>query len=173
MIREQEHPLVRLARETISSYLHKENWKDNTLELPHDLPPRAAVFVSLKKRGLLRGCIGTIEPTQPTLKEEVMCNAISSATSDPRFPPLSLEEIPELEISVDILGVPEPVLDLSQLDPKRYGVIVESGFRRGLLLPDLKGVDSVESQLEIARGKAGFSQTERVKVYRFEVKRYR
>lgn len=173
MIREQEHPLVILARETIASYLRKENWKEIPLQLPPDLPPRAGVFVSLKRRGHLRGCIGTIEPTQPTLKQEVMYNAISSATRDPRFPPLSLEEIPELEISVDVLAPPERVMDLSQLDPKKYGVIVEAGYRRGLLLPDLEGVNCVEDQLEIAKRKAGITQDEKIKIFRFEVKRYR
>lgn len=102
-----------------------------------------------------------------------MYNAISSATRDPRFPPLSLEEIPELEISVDVLAPPERVMDLSQLDPKKYGVIVEAGYRRGLLLPDLEGVNCVEDQLEIAKRKAGITQDEKIKIFRFEVKRYR
>ena len=166
------HPLASLAKETVESYV-----RDRTTPRPEGLTPemmeRAGVFVSLKKRGILRGCIGTFEPTQANVAEEIISNAISSATRDPRFPPVIPAELAELEYSVDVLTSPEPVESTADLDHKRYGVIVECGARKGLLLPDLEGVDSVEHQIEICRSKAGIGSDEAVKLYRFEVKRYR
>ena len=165
------HPLVRLAKETIESYV-----RDRTIPRPKELTPemveRAGVFVSLKVGGLLRGCIGTYEPTKANVAEEVVENAISSATRDPRFPPVTPGELAELDYSVDVLTTPEPVEGEVELDPKRYGLIVESGGRKGLLLPDLEGVDSVERQIEICRSKAGILPNAPVQLYRFEVKRY-
>ncbi len=167
------HPLVELARKTIGSYVREKR----TIEPPEELVPemqgRAGTFVSLHdSRGNLRGCIGTIEPRQPTVAQEVIQNAISAATRDPRFPPVQPEELEGLDIKVDVLTEPEPIDSLDQLDPKRYGVIVESGWRRGLLLPDLEGVDTVEYQVDIAMRKAGISPGEPMQLYRFEVKRY-
>jgi AmmeMemoRadiSam system protein A len=166
------HPLVRLAKETIESYV-----RDRTIPRPKELTPemveRAGVFVSLKVGGLLRGCIGTYEPTKANVAEEIVENAISSATRDPRFPPVSAGELDDLDYSVDVLTAPEPVESEAELDPKRYGLIVESGGRKGLLLPDLEGVDSVARQIEICRSKAGIMPHQPVQLYRFEVKRYR
>jgi AmmeMemoRadiSam system protein A len=166
------HPLVRLAKETVESYV-----RNGTTPKPEELTPemmeRAGVFVSLKKRGMLRGCIGTYEPAKANVAEEIIANAISSSTRDPRFPPVTPAELDQLEYSVDVLTKPEPVESTADLDPKRYGVIVESGWRKGLLLPDLEGVDSVEHQIEICRAKAGIGPHEPVKLYRFEVKRYK
>ena len=102
-----------------------------------------------------------------------MANAISAASRDPRFPPVRPDELENLEYSVDILNTPEPIESKDQLDPKKYGVIVESGFRRGLLLPNLEGVDTVEYQIEICRRKAGIVTDEPVKLFRFEVRRYK
>jgi uncharacterized protein (TIGR00296 family) len=104
--------------------------------------------------------------------QEVIRNAISAATRDPRFPPVRPEELDHLDVKVDVLTEPEPVQSTDQLDPKRYGVIVQCGWRRGLLLPDLEGVDTVEYQVDIARRKAGIGPQEPVQLYRFEVKRY-
>jgi hypothetical protein len=134
---------------------------------------RAGVFVSLHKHGQLRGCIGTFVPTKDNVAEEIIANAISSATRDPRFPPVTASELDDLEYSVDILTEPEPVTDISQLDPKEYGIIVDSGWRKGLLLPDLEGVDSVEEQIAICRLKAGISPSEPVNIYRFQVRRFK
>ncbi len=134
---------------------------------------RAGVFVSLKVGGMLRGCIGTYEPAKANVAEEVITNAISSATRDPRFPPVTPGELADLDYSVDVLTTPEPVEGEAELDPKRYGLIVESGGRKGLLLPDLEGVDSVARQIEICRSKAGIMPHQPVQLYRFEVKRYR
>lgn len=171
------HPLVRLAQATIESYIKQKNIpKPKDIIASGNLTPemkdRAGVFVSIKKFGELRGCIGTFEPTRENVAEEIISNAISSATRDPRFPPVNVAELPQLSYSVDILTRPEPVTDLSQLDPQRYGVIVESGGRKGLLLPDLEGVNTVEDQIDICRRKAGISPYDPVKLYRFEVRRF-
>jgi AmmeMemoRadiSam system protein A len=133
---------------------------------------RAGVFVSIKKRGELRGCIGTFMPTRTNVAEEIVANAISSATQDPRFMPVEASELDDLEYSVDILTEPEPVRSTDQLDPRKYGVIVECGYRRGLLLPDLAGVEKVEEQIEICRAKAGISDGEPIRLYRFRVERF-
>ena len=133
---------------------------------------RAGTFVSLHDSRGLRGCIGTIEPQQPAVAQEIIQNAISAATRDPRFPPVQPEELESLDIKVDVLSEPEPIDSMDQLDPKRYGVIVESGWRRGLLLPDLEGVDTVKEQVDIAMRKAGIRPGEPIKLHRFEVKRY-
>lgn len=127
--------------------------------------------MSLKKRGLLRGCIGTYEPTEESLAEEIIVNAIRAATEDPRFPPVTAGELPELTVSVDVLSPPEPCAE-QDLDPKRYGVIVAAGWRRGLLLPDLPGVDTVEEQLRIAKLKAGIPPGEPCRLWRFTVERH-
>ena len=166
------HPLVQLAKDTIEGYV-RDGTIPKSVELTPEMEERAGVFVSLKVGGLLRGCIGTFEPTRENVAQEIIANAISSATRDPRFPAVSPDELAELEYSVDILSRPEPVKDVAELDPNRYGVIVECGGRRGLPLPDLAGVDTVERQIEICRAKAGIAAGEPVKLYRFEVKRYR
>lgn len=163
--------LVRVAREAIKAYLERGERLQGQ-EVPPEFDRPAGVFVSLKKDGVLRGCIGTVEATQRNIVEEVIENAISAATRDPRFDPVSATEVDDLTISVDILGAPEPVEGLADLDPKRYGVIVSSGWRRGLLLPDIEGVDTPEEQVAIARRKAGIGPHEPVKLERFEVVRY-
>ncbi len=166
------HPLVKLAKETVESYV-REGKTPKPKELTPEMKEKAGVFVSIHKLGALRGCIGTFEPTQKNVAEEIIANAVSSATRDPRFPPITPAELDQLSYSVDVLTRPEPVADKSQLDPQKYGVIVEAGWRRGLLLPDLEGVDSVDYQIEICRHKAGIGPDEPVKLYRFEVKRYK
>jgi len=165
------HPVVELAKETVESYI-----RDGKTPKPRELTPemrgRAGVFVSLHKHGQLRGCIGTFEPAKDNVAEEIIANAISSSTGDPRFPPVTASELDDLEYSVDILTKPEPVADISQLDHKKYGVIVESDWKKGLLLPALEGVDSVEEQIAICRLKAGISAGEPIKLYRFQVRRF-
>jgi AmmeMemoRadiSam system protein A len=170
-----EHALVKLAREAIETYV-REN---RVIEPPSPLPPlmqeRAAAFVTLHDpRGNLRGCIGTIEPREPNLAQEVIHNAVSAATSDPRFLPVRPAELDSLQVKVDVLFTPEPISGPEALDPRRYGVIVQrkSGLGRGLLLPDLEGVDTVDYQIEIARRKAGIGADEPIQLYRFKVKRY-
>jgi len=165
------HPLVELAKKTVETYV-REGKTPQPGELTPEMKPRAGVFVSIHKFGELRGCIGTIEPKKDNVAEEIITNAISSATEDPRFPAIAPNELNDLEYNVDVLTTPEPIESQDKLDPKKYGVIVEAGFRRGLLLPDLEGVDSVDYQIEICRRKAGIAPNEPVKLYRFEVKRY-
>jgi AmmeMemoRadiSam system protein A len=166
------HPLVRLAKRTVESYVKKRKGVQ-AKRLTPEMKPKAGVFVSIHKGGELRGCIGTIEPQRKNVAEEIIANAIASASRDPRFYPITADELAELEYSVDILTKPEPVRSRKQLDARRYGVIVEAGGRKGLLLPDLEGVDSVNYQIDICRQKAGIDPEEPVKLYRFEVKRYK
>jgi AmmeMemoRadiSam system protein A len=165
-------PLVQLAKKTVETFVN-EGKVIKPEELTPEMKEKAGVFVSIHKHGELRGCIGTFEPQQGNVGEEIITNAISSATRDPRFPPVAPNELKDLDYSVDVLTSPEPVESQDQLDPKKYGVIVESGFRRGLLLPDLEGVDSVDYQIDICRQKAGIMPDEPVKLYRFEVRRYK
>jgi len=171
----EEHPLVKLARNTVETYVREKRTIDPPTDLTPEMQKHAGAFVTLHdSRGNLRGCIGTIEPQKPNLAQEVIQNAISSATNDPRFFPVSADELDDLTIKVDVLTDPEPIKGLGELDPRRYGVIVQStrDFRRGLLLPDLEGINTAEYQIEIARRKAGIASHEPVKLYRFEVKRY-
>lgn len=165
-------PIAKLARRTVETFI-KEGDTPRLEELTPEMKEKAGVFVSIHKLGELRGCIGTFEPTQANVAEEIIANAISSATRDPRFPPIAPGELKDLDYSVDVLTHPEPVDSKDQLDPGKYGVIVQCGYRRGLLLPDLDGVDSADFQIDICRQKAGIMSDEPVKLYRFEVKRYR
>ncbi|MCS7233072.1 MAG: AmmeMemoRadiSam system protein A [Synergistetes bacterium] len=172
----EEHPLVRLARKAVESYVKqgKVISPPPPSELTPEMKERAGVFVSIKKKGKLRGCIGTYLPTCRNVAEEVIRNAIAACSEDPRFDPVREDELPLLEYSVDILTEPEPVDDLAELDPKLYGVIVEaSDGRKGLLLPDLEGVDTVEEQIEIASRKAGILPGESKRIYKFTVRRYK
>ena len=167
------HPLVKLARQTVEKYVREGKMIQPPADLTPEMKERAGTFVSLHdKHGNLRGCIGTIEPAQANVAEEVIHNAISAATRDPRFSPVRPQELDRLDVKVDVLTEPEPISGMDELDPKKYGVIVESGWRRGLLLPDLEGVDTVRYQVEIACRKAGIRPDEPKQLYRFEVVRY-
>jgi MEMO1 family protein len=157
--------------------LQKHFGGGNLAELPAVLPPvfqeKAGAFVSLKKAGALRGCIGTVEAVRKDLAAEIAANAVSAAIRDPRFPPVSAEELSAIDISVDVLSPMEAVAGINELNPKDYGVLVRSGNRSGLLLPDLEGVDSAEEQVAIARRKAGINPTEPADLFRFTVTRYK
>ena len=169
----EESIYVKLARETIEKYIRFGKIISPPKDLPEEMiNQKAGVFVSLKKFDDLRGCIGTFMPTQENIANEIIKNAISAAVEDPRFSEVDISELDDLDISVDVLTIPEEITDISQLDPKKYGVIVSSGYKKGLLLPDLEGVDTAEEQIDIARRKAGIYPNEKVKLYRFEVKRY-
>lgn len=170
---EEHDPYVRLAVDTLETYVKT----GRKLTVPEGLPEemlskRAGVFVSLKKYRELRGCIGTIGPTTGSVAEEIIQNAISAGTRDPRFPEVKAEELQQLVYSVDVLGEPEPIASKAELDVKRYGVIVRSGYRSGLLLPNLEGVDTVDYQVDIALQKAGIRSGEAYKLERFEVVRH-
>lgn len=172
--RAQEDPFVRLARSSVEHYILRHR----KMEMPGDLPAeltarRAGAFVSIHEHGKLRGCIGTISPVRDCLAQEIIDNAVSASTRDPRFSPIRADELKWLEISVDVLGDPEPVSSPDELDVKRYGVIVTKGRKRGLLLPDLDGVDTVEEQISIAKSKAGIADWDKkVELQRFEVVRH-
>ena len=165
------HPVVQLAKDTVESYIRTGTIIHSTVSDPV-MAEKAGVFVSLKKKGVLRGCIGTFLPSRDSVAEEIVANAVQSATEDPRFPPVRTNELEHLEYSVDILTFPQPVKSVNELDPKKYGIVVECDYRRGLLLPDLEGVDTVEQQIAICRAKAGIADNEPVKLYRFEVRRF-
>lgn len=167
-------PLVRLAREAIEAYV-----RDGAVIKPEKLqgmePRKAGVFVSLHRAdGSLRGCIGTTQPTRATIEEELVGNAVSAASRDPRFDPLTPAELDDLDISVDVLGPAEEVDGLADLDPKEYGIIVRTADgRQALLLPDLEGVDTPEQQLRIACRKGGIDpDRDRYRLSRFRVERH-
>jgi AmmeMemoRadiSam system protein A len=166
------HPIAQLAKDTVDNYI-RNNKVNKLIQLTDEMKPRAGVFVSIHKHGELRGCIGTFEPTTENIAEEIIRNAISSATQDPRFEAVKVAELPDLDYSVDILTSPVPVDDINKLDPKKDGIIIQSGYRRGLLLPDLEGVDTVNEQIYICRMKAGIGTEEPIKVFSFQVRRYK
>lgn len=172
-IRDGEDAYTRLARETLEGYVSTGRLPAVPADLADDMQNRrAGVFVSIKKHGELRGCIGTTSPVRESIALEIMHNAVAAGAEDPRFSPVRQGELTSLVYSVDVLAPAEPVTDRSKLDVKRYGVIVSKGSRRGLLLPNLDGVDSVDKQLQIACQKAGISPDENFDVSRFEVVRH-
>lgn len=164
---------VQLAKHSLKCFLTTGKLLDTPTELPESLRGQAGVFVSYKKQGKLRGCIGTFAPTQENIAAEIIANAVSAGTQDPRFWPIELDELAELEVSVDVLNQPERIDSYDQLDPRIYGVIVRKGHRSGLLLPDLAGVDTPAEQVAIACDKAGIREGEQVELYRFTVTRYK
>ena len=167
--------LTALARRAVETLVREGRIIEKPSSENPMLEQRAACFVSIKtNKGDLRGCIGTIEPTKETLAEELITNAVSSATRDPRFPPVAVAELSHLRYSVDVLSTPEPT-KFEELDPKVYGVIVEdqNGVRRGLLLPDLQGVETARQQVDIAARKAGIMPDTPLRLFRFRVERYR
>jgi AmmeMemoRadiSam system protein A len=153
---------IKLAKKTVEKYI-----RERKVLLNEEIPKE------LKKKGKLRGCIGTIYPTKNNIGEEIIANAISSSTRDPRFSPIRKKELEFLTYSVDVLNKPEKIENISQLNPKKYGVIVKSGYKKGLLLPDLEGVDTPEMQVDIAKRKAGIFPGEDFEMYRFMVTRHK
>ncbi len=173
-IRQNEDAYVSLARKTLETYVKERKIIDAPDGLPEEmLKNKAGVFVSIKKEGHLRGCIGTTSATRKNIAEEIIRNAISSGTRDPRFYPVEIGELDNLVYSVDVLNEAEPIKSIKELDVKKYGVIVRAGSRSGLLLPDLDGVDTPEKQVSIALQKAGIRPDEKYSMERFEVIRHR
>jgi AmmeMemoRadiSam system protein A len=170
---EKSDGYVKLARAAVEAWVRE----GRRIPVPEGLPEemlarRAGTFVSLHMNGSLRGCIGTIAPTRKSIAEEIIHNAVAACSRDPRFAPVTEDELDSLEISVDVLAKPEPIESPEELDVKRYGVIVSSGMKRGLLLPNLDGVDTVEEQISIACRKGGISEKGPYKLERFEVVRH-
>lgn len=173
-LQKNEDDYVKLARLSLETYVTTGKY----VKIPENLPEeminkRAGVFVSIKKHGALRGCIGTILPVTESTAKEIIRNAVSAAVEDPRFSPVTKDELHELVYSVDILSEAEPIKSMDELDTSRYGVIVNSGRKRGLLLPNLDGIDLVEKQVEIAKKKAGIYDNEEFTMERFEVIRHK
>ena len=169
-----EDSYVRLAREAIEKYIRtRERNAVPAWAADEMTKQKAGVFVSIHKNGRLRGCIGTILPVYGSVAEEIVHNAVSASTRDPRFDPIRPDELDSLEINVDVLTAPERIESKAELDVKRYGVIVSSGSKRGLLLPDLDGVDTVDEQVDIAMRKGGISPREKITLERFEVIRHK
>lgn len=167
------HPYVELAKKAVSEYLKNKKIPSAPTDLPLDMQKKAGVFVCLKKSGKLRGCIGTFSPVCQNIYEEITRNAVSAANNDPRFSPVMKEELEELRYSVDVLSEPTKVYDISELDPSKYGIIVTKDFKRGLLLPDIEGVDTVQEQLRIAKLKAGIDPADKdFVIFKFTVERY-
>ena len=175
-------PYARLAMFCVENYVKFRRKVNITKDLPDQLREalpaeifkrRAGAFVSIHKCGDLRGCIGTILPTTDCIAQEIANNAVSASSRDPRFEPITENELRFLDVSVDILGEPEPIESLEELDVKRYGVIVTCGMKRGLLLPDLEGVDDVDTQVSIAMKKGGISPSDDYRLERFEVIRHK
>jgi AmmeMemoRadiSam system protein A len=172
--RREEDPLVALARQAVESYV-RDRQVVHSGPLPGLQQRRAGVFVSLHlPDGSLRGCIGTTRPTHAVIEDEIVGNAISAATRDPRFFPVKPEELEGLDISVDVLGEPEEVSGAEELDPKRFGIIVQTADgRQALLLPDLEGVDTVDQQVCITCRKGGIDPSrEQYRILRFQVERH-
>ncbi len=170
---QKESFAVSLARQTVEEYVRKRKILVPS-GTPLEFQVKGGAFVTIYKRGALRGCIGTVEGIAGNLAQEIVSNAVSASSRDPRFPPVSPDELADLDYSVDVLSSAQPVRSLKELDPKKYGVICEKGRKRGLLLPDLEGVETARQQVSIAREKAGILPGESgVKLYRFTVTRYK
>ena len=163
---------VGLAEKSVRHFIQEGKPLPCPDDLPENLRQKAGAFVSIKKKKKLRGCIGTLKPRERNLAHEIIQNAISAATKDPRFSPVSKEELDDLTISVDVISALEKVDSLSQLDAKVYGVVVKNEGKQGVLLPDLEGIESPEEQIQICRMKANIKEEDPVELYRFTVQRY-
>ena len=166
------HPYVVLAIESVHHYLEHGVPPPRPEPLTEDLQKKKGAFVCIKNGSKLRGCIGNLTPIHDNLAAEIIQNAVSAATRDPRFPPIDKKELANLTFSVDVLTPLEKVDNVSKLDCRKYGVAVKSGEKLGVLLPDLEGVDTVQKQIEICLKKGGIEKTESCEMFRFEVKRY-
>ncbi|NIQ03344.1 MAG: AmmeMemoRadiSam system protein A [Nitrospinaceae bacterium] len=166
------HPYISLARQSIHHYLTHEAKLPCPAPLTGDLQAQSGAFVSIKKNSQLRGCIGTLEPCQKNLAEEIIENALKAALHDPRFSPVTRDELPELTLSIDVVRPMEAISDVSELDPKVYGLVVKSSGKQGVLLPDLEGVDSAEEQIRICRKKGSINENDPIELYRFKVDRF-
>lgn len=165
---------IKLAQQTIFNHFGVKQVSTQPFNLPKEmLTKKAGVFVTLYRQGNLRGCIGTLEPTKKNIVAEIEQNALWSALEDPRFEPLTAKELKDLKISVDVLNPPVKIKEIKELNPKKYGVIVEAGRKKGLLLPDIKGVDTANEQILIACQKAGIDEhSENFIIYKFTVERH-
>jgi AmmeMemoRadiSam system protein A len=167
-----QHPYVSLAQESIYHFLNHREKLSCPDSLSKDLKTRSGAFVSIKKLEQLRGCIGTLEPCEPNLAMEIIENALKAALRDPRFSPVTAEELEYLTYSIDVVQPLEKVCTIEELDPEVYGLVVRSNGKQGVLLPNLDGVDSAEEQIQICRTKGRIPDGEPVELYRFKVNRF-
>ena len=168
-----KHPYISLAVQSVDHFLNKSEKLPCPKDLSQDLKGKAGVFVSIKKKDQLRGCIGTLSPQEPNLAMEIIENAIKAALKDPRFSPVTPQEISGLNFSVDVIFPLERIEDTSDLDPKVYGLVVKSKGKQGVLLPNLEGVKSTEDQIKICQAKGRIKETDPQVMYRFKVDRFR
>lgn len=168
------NPYILLAKQAIENYIEEGKMASLPADLPEEfLNRKAGAFVTVMKNGQLRGCIGTYSPTKENIAQEIIHNAIATATEDYRFSPIQKEELPYLSYTVYILNEPEPVKDTKTLDPKKFGIIVKTEQKSGLLLPDLEGVDTIEKQISIACQKGGIDPArEKLIIYRFTTEKH-
>ena len=167
-----QHPYVSLAQESIHHFLNHHEKLSCPNPLSTDLNSRSGAFVSIKKLKQLRGCIGTLEACEPNLAMEIIENSLKAALHDPRFSPVTSEELQDLSYSIDVIRPLEKILTIKELDPNIYGLVVRSNGKQGVLLPDLEGVDSTEEQIRICRAKGKISDGVPVEMYRFKVDRF-
>ncbi|MCD4664915.1 MAG: AmmeMemoRadiSam system protein A [Bacteroidales bacterium] len=169
---------TKIALETIRHFLQVGNTKKLQIQnIPEELfTIRRGCFVSLHRlNGELRGCIGTIEPSHLNIYQEIIHNAVAASTRDTRFDSVTISELNEIELSVDVLTLPEKINSLDDLDIQIFGIIVsDNKYKRGILLPDIKGIESIDHQIQIAQKKAGLAETpiENLSIYRFTSTRY-
>ncbi len=168
------NPYIILAKKTVEQYIKKgEIITPNENIAKEFLNQKAGVFITIEKNAQLRGCIGTYLATRKNIAEEIIYNAISAATKDNRFLPIEEKELPKLSYTVYVLGELEKVTDIRDLNPQKYGIMIESGIKKGLLLPDLKGIKTIEQQIFFCCEKAGINpEKENSTIYKFEVKKY-
>jgi len=171
--RKKEDSLVQWARRCVETFVKTGKPIEFQTDLPAELmQTKAGVFVTLKENGRLRGCIGTFEAVRENIAQEIWHNAISACSQDPRFSPVRPDELDDIVYSVDVLTTPKPVKDVAALNPKVDGIIVQSGAKRGLLLPDIEGIDTLDQQISIAKQKAGIAPNEAVQLFHFQVTRH-
>ena len=167
-----QHPYISLAQDSVHHYLNHHKKLSCPNPLSRDMELRSGAFVSIKKLKQLRGCIGTLEPCEPNLAMEIIENSLKAALHDPRFSPVTAEELQDLTYSIDVIRPLEKVSSIEELDPRMFGLVVRSNGKQGVLLPDLEGVDSVEEQIQICRTKGKIRDDEPVEMYRFQVDRF-
>jgi len=166
------HPLVKLAIRSVKYFIETGNPLPCPAHLPDFLRQSAGIFVSIKKQGSLRGCIGTITPKYKNLAEEVIQNALRSASEDPRFDPIQKKELPSLTFSVDVMKPLEKIDSIKDQNIKQFGLVIRGEGKQSVLLPDLDIIKSADQQLQVCLKKGGFKWNDTYEIFRFEVKRF-
>ncbi len=173
-----EDAYISLARLALETYVLTGEQLDLSRDVPEGLPDEllqssTGVFVTIRQAGNLRGCIGTIMPHSSSLASEICANVIAAGSSDPRFPSITADELDDLIYEVAVLHEPESCT-LADLNPTLYGVVVNTpDGRRGIMLPGLEGISSVDEQVMAAALKGGIALgRDEVFYQRFRVTRH-